>query len=158
MGTEYSIIRRAAREIYDLGKARLDLPVGTPTLDQARKAPLRVGTSRAERVILDASGPGHIAMWLIMGTPDRSIFRLGTDDRERLADLLHRASASVDTPTTGLLVADDLIAWADGDDLTLVTDHGIETLGRLGFDDEIENYRRAGGLHRAVARIRGDDR
>lgn len=158
MGTEYSIVRRLAREIYDLGKARHGLPRGMEPLDEAALEPMLGKLTPGERRLVQAGGEGHTAMWLIMGTADRSVFRLGTQDRKRIADLLHRASDAVADRNAALLVADDLIAWAGGDDLTLVVDEEVETIGHLGFDEEIDHYGRTGGIDRAIARIRGDER
>ncbi len=154
MGAEYTIARRRGRGFYDLGKARLGSPDGVPPLDDAALKPMLGELSARERRMVQAGGEGHTAMWLIMGTPDRSVFRLLPQDRGRLADLLHRASDSIPDATTALLVADDLIAWADQDDLTLIVDGEIESVGHLGFDEEVDHYVRSGGIDRAVARIR----
>jgi hypothetical protein len=159
MGVELSILRRRAREVYDLGKPRFGVPDGLEPpsrTEMARFMPSTPNGRLFDDRMRSTNDAGFVALWSIMGTPNHSVFRLSAGDRDRIADLLHRGTDAATSAQRALEIAEDLIAWAGHDDLVLVPEADPGPVAHLGFDDDIEHYRRTGGVHRPGRNDEGD--
>lgn len=146
MGVEFAIAKRDPAETYYIGKPTLERREADPAMPPAPDTGGLADVSQALR----ESDPGFLALWSIMGSADYAVFTLAASDSTALADRLWRGSSMIRTPADARRVADDIIAWAGGAELVLVTDDDHEEVEHLGFGDD-GRYRETGSIMKALA-------